>query len=166
MLPNNVILSIQHLYAPVGLALHTYAEQNESTEYSAAYFKLNQYNALFRQAKITPTKAGLFVTIWKRNSAGITAPYDMQDPIDYFVIGIHENNRIGQFIFPKQILHQHGYVSANGVGGKRAMRVYPPWANNLNAQAQKTQQWQAPYYFEIEEQNSVAIKRLALLLGV
>jgi hypothetical protein len=166
MLPSNLILSIKHLYAPLGLILHHYAVQKESAEYSAASFKLNQHNVLFRQAKITPTKAGLFVTIWKRNSAGITAPYDMQDPIDFFVIGITENDQIGLFIFPKQILNQHGYVSENGVGGKRAIRVYPPWAHNLNSQAAKTQLWQAPFFFEISQHNTATIERLAKMFSI
>lgn len=164
MLPNNLILSIKHLYAPAGLALHTYTIQKEGKEYSAASFKLNEHSVLFRQAKITPTKAGLFVTIWKRNNAGITVPYDMQDPIDYFVIAIHENNRLGQFIFPKLVLQQNGYVSTNKVGGKRAIRVYPPWATNLNAQACKTQKWQTPYFFEISPKNTPEIARLISLM--
>lgn len=165
MLPNTIAMSIQYLYEPTQLKLHEYKVAKEGQEYSAASFELNQHNVLFRQAKITPTKAGLFVTIWKRNSAGITVPYDMQDPIDFFVIGIDENNRCGQFIFPKTILQLHDYVSVLAQGGKRAMRVYPPWVTNLNPQACKTQQWQAPYFFEISSKNTPEIPRLASLLA-
>lgn len=163
MLPANLILCIKYLYEPSRLILHDYIMQYESQEYTAASFKLGSHNILFRQAKITPTKTGLFVTLWKRNSAGITVPYEMQDPIDYFVIGIRENGRDAQFIFPKKILHQHGYVSANGIGGKRAMRMYPPWTSNLNSQAQKTQRWQAPYFFEINQNVTQVIARLSSL---
>lgn len=164
MLPNDLLLSIQHLYAPCGLTLHNFVIQKESAEYSAASYNLDEHKILFRQAKITPTKPGQFVTIWKRNSAGTTVPYDMKDPIDYFVIGINENNRFGQFIFPKLVLQQNGYVSTNEIGGKRAIRVYPPWATNLNAQACKTQKWQAPYFFEISPKNTPEIARLASLM--
>jgi hypothetical protein len=52
------------------------------------------------------------------------------------------------------------------VGGKRAIRVYPPWADKLNAQAQKTQQWQAPYFFEINEHNTATIERLATMFSI
>lgn len=166
MLSHNIVMSIKYLYEPSQLILQEYAIQNESTDYSAATFLLAHHRILYRDAKITPTKAGLFVTIWKRNGTGPIIPFDMNDPIDFFIIGINENNRMGQFIFPKSVLVHHDYVSKYQNGGKRAMRVYPPWTDNLNAQARKTHAWQALYFFEISNQNTDAIKRLALLLGI
>ncbi|CAN5191674.1 MepB family protein [soil metagenome] len=165
MLPHDLIISIEHLYIPSGLTLHDYTMQEESKGYNAASFKLCDHNILYRAAKITPTKSGQFVTIWKRNAGDPIAPFDIEDPTDFFIIGIKENDRMGQFIFPKHILHKHGYIIAHGVGGKRAMRVYPPWALNLNSQAQKTQKWQTPYFFEINQNDKQVIMRLSHLFG-
>lgn len=163
MLPNNLIMSIKYLYEPSHLTLHDYMMQKESQEYAAASFKLNNHTIVFRQAKITPTKTGQFVTIWKRNNSGPIMPFDANDSIDFFIIGITQNGRMGQFIFPKQLLQQHGCISVNGVGGKRAIRVYPPWAHNLNAQARKTQSWQASYFFEINQHDRAVTERLAAM---
>ena len=41
--------------------------EKESSEYCAHRFEINNKKILFRQAKITPTKIGQFVTLWKRN---------------------------------------------------------------------------------------------------
>ena len=68
---------------------------------------------------------------------------------DFFVISIRKDNNFGQFIFPKSVLCQHDIMSMKGQGGKRAIRVYPPWDNALNKQAQKTQAWQINYFLEI-----------------
>jgi hypothetical protein len=44
--------------------------ERESLEYAACSFKLNSMSVKFRVAKITPTKIGQFVTLWKRVSKG------------------------------------------------------------------------------------------------
>jgi SAM-dependent methyltransferase len=63
-------------------------EQNvESKEYGACTFELNGMIIQQRISKITPTKIGQFVTIWKRNMDGITEPFDNSDNFD-FVINI------------------------------------------------------------------------------
>jgi hypothetical protein len=66
------------------------------------------------------------------------------------VITVRQEKNFGQFIFPKNVLHEKGFVSRNGVGGKRAMRVYPPWDVTDSTQAQKTQDWQLTYFVSIE----------------
>jgi hypothetical protein len=39
------------------------------------------------------------------------------------------------------------YVSKDGKGGKRAMRIYPPWDITDNRQAKKTQAWAVDVFF-------------------
>ena len=39
----------------------------EGTEYYAASFKVSRRQYIFRSAKVTPKKIGLFVTLWCRN---------------------------------------------------------------------------------------------------
>lgn len=115
---------------------------------------LHVNNILFRIANITPTKSGQFVTLWKRIGNGPIIPYDMSDPIDYFMIYVQQENRHGFFFIPKTVLYTKGFVSSNGQGGKRAMRVYASWDIAESKQAQKTQEWQLNYFFELDKNKS------------
>lgn len=139
------------VYDACGYTFNNFWAEDESSEYAACTFTLNDKIIKFRSAKITPTKTGLFVTLWKRNSAGITQPHDDSDPTDLFVISVRKNNLFGQFIFPKQTLIDHGILSTPAKEGKRGFRVYPPWDITANKQAQKTQNWQMDFFLEINE---------------
>jgi hypothetical protein len=137
--------------------------ENESSEYCALQFEINSRKILFRQAKITPTKIGQFVTIWKRNvEKNVIEPFDVSDEIDLFVINVKFENRFGQFVFPKSILIEKGIVTDKKVG-KRAIRVYPIWDLTDSKQAQKTQKWQLDYFLEIPVAGNLDINRVKLL---
>jgi len=101
------------------------------------------------KAKITPKKIGQFVSIWKRIGNGPTLPHDVTDNFYYLVVQVEKDNHRGQFVFPKEVLVQKEYVSQHGKGGKRGMRVYPPWDTVDNPQAQKTQTWQLLYFVKL-----------------
>ncbi|MEQ1722257.1 MAG: MepB family protein [Pseudobdellovibrio sp.] len=103
-------------------------------------------SAIYREAKITPTKNGQFVTVWKRNSKGLTAPYDTSNKIDFYIITVKTKTKSGQFTFPKEVLIKQGIMSVKGKGGKRGLRVYPPWDKPQSKQAEKTQRWQLDYF--------------------
>jgi hypothetical protein len=139
----------ESVYRPHGFECDTIIAAPESKEYDACSFILNNKRVQFRVAKITPTKKGQFVTFWKRIGSGPIVPFDLADPVDLFVVAIKYGDREGQFVFPKQILWQQGFVSKDGVGGKRAMRVYPPWDVVDSQQAHKTQAWQVQYFVEV-----------------
>ncbi|TEB40617.1 hypothetical protein D0809_29700, partial [Flavobacterium circumlabens] len=97
-------------------------------EYSAYRFQLNGKNICYREAKITPTKTGQFVTLWKRNQSSKTIePFDASDAIDYIIISVRKQELFGQFIFPKSVLLAKGIFSTDAKEGIRATRVYPPW---------------------------------------
>lgn len=128
----------------------------ESAAYGACSFKLNGLSIQHRTSKITPTKAGQFVAVWKRNDAGTTAPYDTSDNIDFLVITAKSGDHLGQFIFPASILLDKGIMSKNKKGGKRGIRVYPPWDTATNKQAEKTRLWQTKYFLTINN-HSIAI---------
>ncbi|HEV2600815.1 MAG TPA: MepB family protein [Candidatus Babeliales bacterium] len=137
-------------YKTIGLSYSNYKQETESQEYGACGFELNNKHIKFRVAKITPTKIGQFVTFWKRINNGPIMPYDMSDSFDLLIISVRNQQHFGQFIFPKNILRQKGLLSQNNSGGKRAMRVYPPWDITDNPQAKKTQAWQLHYFVEIQ----------------
>lgn len=151
------------IYNPLGFTCSQPVPEPESSDYCAYSFELNNFSVKFRVAKITPTKIGQFVTLWKRLKQGPIQPYDSTDPVDFFIINTRTDNRYGQFIFPKSILCQRDVFSTNGDGGKRAMRVYPPWDVAVNKQAQKTQKWQLEYFLEIPEDKEIDITRAKLL---
>ncbi len=129
-----------------GLHFSNFEIESESPEYSACNFRLNEYNVKYRLAKITPTKTGQFVTIWKRNEKGVTQPFDISDGIDFFVIGARQEHQLGLFVFPKSVLHYNKILSDDVRNGKRGIRVYPGWDLTTSKQAQKTQQWQTKIF--------------------
>jgi len=152
------------LYKPAGYNVQVLQQHQEGLEYESSSFVLNNGVFLYRLAKITPKKLGQFVAIWKRNSAGITSPFDDHDPFDFMCITVQKEGRLGQFIFPKKILIDKGVISAHGKGGKRGMRVYPAWDITRNQQAWKTQEWQVKFFIEILPDYQPAIHLLNTIL--
>jgi hypothetical protein len=122
---------------------------SESAEYQACSFQLNSFQIIHRLSKITPTKIGQFVAIWKRNDKGITAPFDASDNFDFILITSKSGENLGQFVFPKSVLLEKGIISNNNTSGKRGIRVYPPWDVPTSKQAEKTQLWQTKYFYSI-----------------
>lgn len=160
------LLAAQKLvYEPAGLICKNIINENESEEYGACEFEINNLRIKFRTAKITPTKIGQFVTLWKRIEKGPILPYDMNDPVDLFIVSVRNNNHFGQFIFPKSILHKKGIISKDGKGGKRAIRVYPSWDITESKQAKKTQEWQLIYFFEIDLNKQTNVDKINTLLS-
>lgn len=118
----------------------------ESKNYNACTFELNNLKIIFRKAKITPTKIGQFVTLWKRNKEKITEPFSVSDEFDFVIIYVKAENNSGQFVFPKSVLIENGIISSDKKEGKRGFRVYPIWENAINKQAIQTQKWQLNYF--------------------
>ena len=153
-LHNDLKIVKELVYDKCGFRLTNLKLNSESVEYGACSFKLNGQTIEHRVSKITPTKTGQFVTIWKRNKDGITEPFDIFDDIDFVVITSKIGDNIGQFIFPKSVLAEKGIISQNGKDGKRGIRVYPPWDTVTNRQAEKTKSWQTEYFLTIKSDNS------------
>lgn len=153
------------LYDKCGFALTVPTAENESSEYGACHFKLNGNEIQFRVSKITPAKTGQFVTIWKRDEHGITQPFNETDKFAFIIICSRNNEKFGQFIFPKAVLVEKGIITAMGKEGKRGIRVYPPWDKPTNKQAEKTQSWQTSYFLQIYTNNSTDFDAAKKLLS-
>lgn len=137
--------------------------EKESLAYCSCRFEINGLKIVFRQAKITPTKTGQFVTLWKRKSKeSEIEPFEFSDNIDLFVINVKTDTNFGQFVFPKSVLIDHGVVTLKKAG-KRAIRVYPIWDLTKSKQAQKTQKWQLDYFLEIQDIKPIDINKAQLL---
>ena len=152
------------VYDKCGFDLTDLKQNLESKEYGACSFVLNGKTIQQRISKITPTKTGQFVTIWKRNENGITEPFDNSDDFDFVIITARNDNNFGQFIFPKSVLADNGIITQNGKEGKRGIRVYPPWDIVTNKQAMKTQNWQTKYFLTIKNDNSTDLDLTKKLL--
>lgn len=147
---NDFFEAKKRIYDQMGWVLENAQSEAESQEYGACTFNMNNCAVIFRVAKITPTKSGQFVTLWKRIGNGPIMPYDITDPIDLVVVTVHNKDHFGQFVFPKKVLCEKGIISHSGKEGKRAFRVYPSWDIADNAQAKKTQTWQLQYFFKVD----------------
>lgn len=123
--------------------LKNFVEDAEGKDYCSCSFEVNQRKYLGRQSKITPTKKGEFVTLWKRVN-GETHPFEEMDAIDYVFILNH--TKTGYFLFPKVVLLEKGILKSNSKNGKRGFRLYSPNDTDLNTQATKTQNWQKNFY--------------------
>ncbi|MDP1817546.1 MAG: MepB family protein [Leadbetterella sp.] len=152
------------VYDKCGFDLTNLKQNLESIEYGACSFGLDGKTVQYRVSKITPTKTGQFVTIWKRNKGGITEPFDVLDKLDFIIIASKSGNNFGQFIFPKSVLADKGIITRNGKEGKRGIRVYPPWDIATNKQAEKTQSWQTKYFLTIKNDNSTDLDLIKKLL--
>ena len=137
------------IYEVSNLRFSDFQIEFESKEYDACRFQLNGLKIICRSAKITPKKAGQFVTFWKRKSNGPIEPFELSDDFDFFVVNIRHQEKFGQFVFPKSILVQKGIISSDKKEGKRAFRVYPTWDVVESKQALQSQTWQADYFFEL-----------------
>ena len=152
-----------NIYAKCGLKFENFSPEDESSEYYAHTFTIKDKKGLFRIAKKTPTKSGWFVTIWKRGSDNIIAPYNESDSIDFVVIAVSDGNNVGEFVFSKTILTKKNIFGANGKEGKRAIRVYAPWDKTTSTQAAKTQKWQGQFFVDLNSscsESTLKIKNL------
>ncbi|WP_368565646.1 MepB family protein [Pseudoxanthomonas sp. UTMC 1351] len=119
----------------------------EGADYSALRFELDGRLIVYRVAKTTSKKTGQFVTVWKRPAPdGPIAPLDADDGVDFVVVSAFCPNHCGQFVFSSVLLVSHGVMSRQAQGGKRALRVYPPWSQPASKQAVNTQRWQCRHF--------------------
>ncbi|MBS1950043.1 MAG: hypothetical protein OJF59_002308 [Cytophagales bacterium] len=146
------------VYDKCGFNLSNLKQNLEGVQYGACSFELNGKIIQYRVSKITPTKTGQFVTTWKRNKDGITEPFDISDGLDFIIITSKSGRNFGQFIFPKSVLADKRIITRNGKGGKRGIRVYPPWDIATNKQAEKTQSWQTKYFLTIDNHSSTDLE--------
>ena len=84
------------IYSPCEFQCSQPIMEKESIEYGAYIFELNGSFIRFRVSKITPTKIGQFVTLWKRIGNGLIQPYDVSDSVDFFIVSARKDNHFGQ----------------------------------------------------------------------
>ena len=141
----------------------------ESADYGACRAELHGKRLVLRVAKTTPTKTGQFVTVWKRpHPDAEIAPLDEADPVDIVIVAVTDDDgaRHGFFIFPRSVLLERGVMSRAGSGGKRALRVYPPWTVPVAKDAVRTQQWQLRHFLPLQADGGADPARVRALLNL
>ncbi|WP_181578389.1 MepB family protein [Arthrobacter sp. AQ5-05] len=101
---------------------------------------------VFRSAKVTPTKAGLFAPLWTRDENGATRPYSLADDVGNFVIAASVPAGYGYFTFSAADLADRGILATGDLPGKRGFRLYTPWDTGLNKSASATWAWQRAFF--------------------
>lgn len=167
-LPEDLITAIKNVYEPAKMKITTAPfREAESSEYGACRLSIDGHVIVFRIAKVTPTKIGQFVTIWKRPKlGGDIIPIDNNDGVDLVVVSVCDGTHRGQFVFDKEVLVTKGIMSRNGKGGKRAIRVYPPWSKPIAKLAISTQNWQLPYFFSISRERTTNLYQVRKLFKI
>ncbi|WP_078988911.1 MepB family protein [Streptomyces sp. WM6372] len=156
---DDLLAAKSRVYDPCGFTCSQPVPEAEGAAYAAHEFTLDARAVRFRAAKTTPTKAGQFVTVWKRSPGGPIQPFDAADRVDLFVISCHDDEGFGQFVFPVDALRRYGVVSVDGSGGKRGFRVYPPWVATANRQADRAQAWQVEHFLHLPQDGAVDLAR-------
>jgi hypothetical protein len=151
-IPTALLAAVDAVYRPAGIALtRAPLGEAESSEYGACRLSLNGAQIVYRVAKTTPTKIGQFVTIWKRPEPhAAIAPLDAADDVALVIVQVSDGSRRGQFVFDTATLVRRGVMSVDGKGGKRAIRVYPPWCEPIAKDAIATQRWQLGCYLPLD----------------
>lgn len=154
-LPDELTSAIRERYEPAGLVLTERPwREAESADYAACRFGLDGHQVAFRVAKTTPTKIGQFVTLWKRATPDTAiAPLDAADGVDFVIVDVADAGHRGQFVFDRRSLVERGVFSVDGKGGKRAIRVYPPWSKPIAKDAVRAQQWQVRHFSPFDDRD-------------
>ncbi|MFC9789673.1 MepB family protein [Rhodococcus sp. NPDC127528] len=158
------VAEARRLIRSLGSELSAAVPESGNAEYAAFVSRVGRRSVRFRASKLTPAKVGAFVATWRRADDGSTEPFASEGGADLLVITVREEPHFGLFAFPRAALIRHGIVSVDGRGGKRGFRVYPPWSETGNRQAQRTQEWQCHYFLGLDDGNRVDMRRAQLLL--
>jgi hypothetical protein len=122
--------------------------EEQNSDYESGVALIGDERWRIRTARVTATKPGAFVAVWKRSEGGETRPFRMDESLTGLLVFVVERNRFGVFRFTAAQLVSLGYVTSELHAGKRGFRVYPAWCSGLNSQATRTQRAQAAAFFE------------------
>ncbi|OJD64288.1 MepB family protein [Bacillus sp. NH11B] len=148
------------IYQPNNLFITNQKEEKQNSEYAGGIFQLNNRSIRFRVSKITPNKIGQFVSFWEKGASMRNQAFSYDLAPDFLVITCIADNKLGQFIFPKEILLKEKILKTQNQKGKMAMRVYPIWDKPASNQAKKSQLWQLQYFVDLSDAENVAIDKL------
>lgn len=158
---NNIVEKLDRMiYKPNNLFITNQKEEKQNSEYAGGIFQLNNRSIRFRVSKITPNKIGQFVSFWEKDASMRNQAFSYDSAPNLLVITCIADNKLGQFIFPKEILLKEKILKTQNQKGKMAMRVYPIWDKPVSNQAKKSQRWQLQYFVDLSDSKNAAIHKL------
>ncbi|MEN1936026.1 MepB family protein [Paenibacillus sp. 102] len=158
---NNTLEKLDKMiYIPNNLLITNLKEEKQNSEYAGGIFQLNNKTIRFRVSKITPNKVGQFVSFWEKNENMKNQAFSYESSPDLLVITCIDDNKLGQFIFPKETLVKEKILKTQSEKGKMAMRVYPIWDKPVSNQAKKSQKWQLHYFIDLSDIENLSIDNL------
>ncbi|MCL9659485.1 MepB family protein [Paenibacillus hunanensis] len=162
---NQVLNDIsERCYEPNQLAIQHVQEEVQNAEYGAGVFVLDSISVRFRVAKITPNKIGQFVVFWEKDMNNKNQAFSYKKATDVLVINTFaDDHKVGQFVFPKEVLLQKNILRTASTNGKMAIRVYPAWDQPVSKQALATQKWQLEYFVDLTDWSHVSVEKLLKL---
>ena len=138
--------------------------EDQNSEYEGLLLIINKHVYRSRLAKLTPKKKGYFVAFWEKDTEGINQAYSYENSPEKLIVSVIDNERRGQFIFPKKVLLKYGILKSPKQKGKMALRVYPSWVTELNKNATRTQSWQLDYFIDLSDNLEIEkLKKLYFL---
>ena len=123
--------------------------EEQGSDYESGHVLLDSGKWRIRSARVTPTKPGAFVAIWRRSPSGSTEPFDSSDECEGLMVFVSEAERFGVFTFTREHLVDLGVFQSARAPGKRGFRVYPSWCTHLNTQAVRTQRAHASAFADL-----------------
>ena len=158
---NDTIRDLNNIvYKPNNLMIKNLKEEKQNAEYAGCLFHLNNKTIRFRKSKVTPNKIGQFVSFWEKDENMRNRAFSYEAAPDLLVITCIADNKLGQFIFPKEILLKEKILRTPSQTGKMAMRIYPVWDTTVSNQAKKSQTWQLQYFIDLSDINNLPIDKL------
>lgn len=119
--------------------------EDDNKDYEGILFENNDQIYRSRVGKKTPKKQGYFTTFWRKDN-NTNVPYSINDVFDYLIIFIIDNDKLGYFKFPKEVLLEKGIIKSLHKPGKMGSRFYTPWCFDLNNTEKRSQLWQTKYF--------------------
>lgn len=141
--------AVEHYAHVKGLTLSELVPEEQNSDYQSCCAKLEGTWWRVRTARITPTKPGAFVAIWRRSPGGSTEPFSTDDDCAGLLVFVSNEDSFGVFRFPTTALDELGIYSSQRSAGKRGFRLYPPWSTSLNPQATRTQGKQVAFFEDL-----------------
>ncbi|PGP28029.1 mep operon protein MepB [Bacillus thuringiensis] len=158
---NDTIRDLNNIvYKPNNLMITNLKEEKQNAEYAGCLFHLNNKTIRFRKSKVTPNKIGQFVSFWEKDENMRNRAFSYEAAPDLLVITCIADNKLGQFIFPKEILLKEKILRTQSQTGKMAMRIYPVWDTTVSNQAKRSQTWQLHYFVDLSDINNFPIDKL------
>ncbi len=146
------MMDIKTILSKTFKQIEVFQEEIQNSDYCGCFIVNQETTYRVRVAKITPKKIGQFVAIWEKDEKGNNVAYSESSFPDCLVVYCFNQQMVGCFKFPKDVLKQQNILKTETQKGKMGFRVYPPWDKPIAKQALKTQAWQVPY-FEIDERH-------------